>query len=71
MQLVSTENELFGVFQTVMESGTHMASFVPELFPDAPSTLNGSILIRSDVPIVATVIRTLSGLVSASLQVAQ
>ena len=54
-----------------MDSGTHIAAFVPGLFPGSPATLAGRILISSDVPIVATVIRTLSGLVSASLQVAQ
>ena len=48
-----------------------MAAFVPSLFPGAPANFTGSILIRSDVPVAATVIRTLSGLVSASLQVAQ
>ena len=71
MQLVNTESEVFGLFQTQMEPGTHMASFVPGLFPGAPPNFTGSILIKSDVPVAATVIRTLSALVSASLQVAQ
>ena len=71
MQLVNTESEVFGLFQTQMEPGTHMAAFVPGLFPGAPPNFTGSILIKSDVPVAATVIRTLSALVSASLQVAQ
>ena len=54
-----------------MEPGTHTAGFVPDLFPGAPTDFAGSILIKSDVPVAATVIRTLSELVSASLQVAQ
>ena len=71
MQLVNTNNEVFGLFQTDLEPGAHMAGFVPGLFPGAPANFTGSILINSDVPVAATVIRTLSGLVSASLQVAQ
>ena len=71
LQLVDTRNEIFGVFHIDMEPGTHIARFVPDLFPSAPANFTGSILIKSDVPVAATVIRTLSGLVSASLQVAQ
>ena len=71
LQLVNTANEFLGLFQTDMAPGTHMAGFVPGLFPGAPANFTGSILINSDVPVAATVIRTLSGLVSASLQVAQ
>ena len=71
MLLVTTNNEVFGLFRTDLEPGAHMAGFVPGLFPGAPANFAGSILINSDVPVAATVIRTLSGLVSASLQVAQ
>ena len=71
LQLVNTANEVVGLFQTDMAPGTHMAGFVPNLFPGAPANFAGSILINSDAPVAATVIRTLSGLVSASLQVAQ
>ena len=71
LRLVSTENEVFGLFRTDMGPGTHLAGFVPDLFPGAPANFAGSILIQSDTPVAATVIRTLSGLVSASLQVAQ
>ena len=71
LQLVNTDNVELGFRRIDMEPGTHMAGFVPGLFPGAPANFAGSILINSDVPVAATVIRTLSGLVSASLQVAQ
>ena len=71
LQLVDTRNEVFGFAHIDMEPGTHTAGFVPDLFPGAPTDFAGSILIKSDVPVAATVIRTLSELVSASLQVAQ
>ena len=71
LQLVDTRSEIFGFFHIDMEPGTHIAGFVPILFPNTPANFTGSILIKSDVPVAATVIRTLSGLPSASLQVAQ
>ena len=73
LQLLDTGDAVFGFEHIDLEPGTHVSAFVGEdtLFPGAPADFAGSILIKSDVPVAATVIRTLSGLVSASLQVAQ
>jgi len=47
--------------------GQHVAAFLPELFPDIEADFRGSILIRSPLPLVATVLRTAAGIVSSSL----
>ena len=43
LQLVNTANEFLGLFQTDMAPGTHMAGFVPGLFPGAPANFTDSL----------------------------
>ena len=50
-------------------SGQHVAAFLPELFGDIEADFQGTILINSPLPLVATVLRTATGIVSSSLPI--
>ena len=49
--------------------GQDVAAFLPELFGDIEADFQGTILINSPLPLVATVLRTATGIVSSSLPI--
>ena len=71
LSLVRTSGVLFDRVERTLGPGEQTAAFLPQLFPAAPANFQGSLIITSTSPVSATVIRTINGLVSASLQVAQ
>src|SRR5690606_27019261 len=48
--------------------GEHRAGFLRELFPSLSEDFQGTIIVTSDVPIAATILRTKNGLPLASFQ---
>ena len=70
--LLNQEGTEIGNKNIFLETGAQIAQFLQELFPaEVGDDFTGTIVIRSDIPVVITALRTQSGLQMSSIPVGQ